>query len=374
MRVLHVLHSMSFGGAEVLVHDFVRATAGEAQHAIACLDSIGPLGESLRADGLRVDVLGRTEGIQPEVALRLRTLVTEVRPDVVCAHQYTPYSYAAMAAPTVRPRPGLVFIEHGRHYPDQRRPKRVLANTLLFLRYTQRVVAVCAYIKALLVQNEGIPADRIDVVYNGVDPARFDPEAPDLPDPAVTRASLGLDPSHLVITCVARFHPVKDHPTLVRAFAQVAAVRPEARLALVGGGDKAPLEALAAELGVADRVVFAGVRRDIPAVYAASDVFAMSSKSEGTSVTLLEAMLAERPAVVTDVGGNPEIVDPGVTGLLTPRGDHAAMAEQLLRLLADPDLRRTMGARGRRRVLARFTQQQMHQHWLGLLHEAASGS
>ncbi len=370
MRVLHVLHSMSFGGAEVLVHDFVRATQSEAQHAIVCLDSIGPLGESLRADGVRVDVLGRTEGLQPEVALAMRRVLTEVRPDVVCAHQYTPYSYAAMAVPTVRPRPGLVFIEHGRHYPDTRRPKRVLANNLLFLRYTQRVIAVCGYIKALLVANEGIPADRIDVVYNGVDPTRFDPAAPDPPDPVETRASMGLRPEHQVVTCVARFHPVKDHPTLVRAFARVAKTMPDARLALVGGGDKAPLLNLVTELGIADRVVFPGVRRDIPAVYAASDLFAMSSKSEGTSVTLLEAMLSERPAVVTDVGGNPEIVDPGVTGLLTPRGDDAAMADALQTLLGDPVRRREMGARGRRRVLARFTQQQMHRQWLGLLQES----
>lgn len=371
MRVLHVLHSMSFGGAEVLVHDFVRATQSEAQHAVVCLDSIGPLGEALRADGVRVNVLGRTEGLQPAVALAMRRVLTEVRPDVVCAHQYTPYSYAAMAVPTVRPRPGLVFIEHGRHYPDTRRPKRVLANNLLFLRYTQRVIAVCGYIKSLLVANEGIPADRIDVVYNGVDPTRFDPAAPDLPDPAETRASLGLRPEHRVITCVARFHPVKDHPTLVRAFARVAKTMPDARLALVGGGDKAPLLSLVTELGIADRVVFPGVRRDIPAVYAASDLFAMSSKSEGTSVTLLEAMLSERPAVVTDVGGNPEIVDPGVTGLLTPRGDDAAMADALQTLLGDPARRREMGARGRRRVLARFTQQQMHRQWLGLLQESA---
>jgi glycosyltransferase involved in cell wall biosynthesis len=173
-----------------------------------------------------------------------------------------------------------------------------------------------------------------------------------------------------VVTCVARFHPVKDHPTLVRAFARVAKAIPDARLALVGGGDKAPLLNLVTELGIADRVVFPGVRRDIPAVYAASDLFAMSSKSEGTSVTLLEAMLSERPAVVTDVGGNPEIVDPGVTGLLTPRGDDAAMADALQTLLGDPVRRREMGARGRRRVLARFTQQQMHRQWLGLLQES----
>lgn len=99
---------------------------------------------------------------------------------------------------------------------------------------------------------------------------------------------------------------------------------PNARLVLVGGGDDAPLRALAAELGITDRVTFTGVRKDIPEIYAASDLFSMSSLSEGTSVTLLESMLSRRACVVTDVGGNPEIVDRGETGLLVPRGDARA--------------------------------------------------
>jgi len=158
----------------------------------------------------------------------------------------------------------------------------------------------------------------------------------------------------------------------VRAFADVARADEHATLLLVGGGDDVPLRALAGELGITDRVVFAGVRRDIPRVYAASDVFAMSSLSEGTSVTLLESMLMRRPSVVTDVGGNPEIVDRDVTGLLTPRGDHAAMGAALTRLLADPTRREAMGARGRERVLARFTQRQMHEAWLGAFADAAA--
>ena len=371
MRVLHVLHSMSFGGAEVLVHDFLKATRERASQSIVCLDAVGPLGEALRADGVRVDLLGRTEGLQPGVALALRRVLVEARPDVVVAHQYTPYSYAAMAVPTVRPRPALVFVEHGRHYPDARRPKRVLANRGVFLRYTDDVLAVCGYIKELLVANEGIPADRIRVVYNGVDPSRFEPDAlaPDIRD--ALRAELGIAADARVVTCVARFHPVKDHPTLIRAFALAAAQDPGAVLLLVGGGDDAPLRALVGELGIAPRVVFAGVRRDIPRVYAASDVFAMSSLSEGTSVTLLESMLMRRASVVTDVGGNPEIVERGVTGLLTPRGDHAAMGEALRALLADPARREAMGARGRARVLARFTQAQMHEAWLGAFSDCA---
>ncbi|MDB4928614.1 MAG: epsD 2, partial [Myxococcaceae bacterium] len=143
-------------------------------------------------------------------------------------------------------------------------------------------------------------------------------------------------------------------------------------LLLVGGGDEAPLRALAAELGVADAVVFAGVRRDIPAIYAASDLFAMASLSEGTSVTLLEAMLSERAALVTEVGGNPEIVAGGVTGELVPRGDHEAMGAAMVALLRDPERRARLGEAGRRRVLERFTQHRMHEGWVGALHDASA--
>ena len=364
MRVLHVLHSMAFGGAEVLVHDFLRATRGDTWQAVACLDAVGPLGESLRADGVRVDSLGRREGFDHRMVVRLRALLQSERPDVVCAHQYTPWSYAAMAVASAQPRPALCFVEHGRHYPDAPRPKRIVANRGAFLHVTGRVLAVCCYIKRLLVENEGIPASRIDVVYNGVDPSRFDPAAQGDARERL-RAELGLRPDQPVAACVARLHPVKDHPTLVRGFAHAAKRVRDAHLLVVGAGDTAPLRSLAAELGVAERVTFTGARRDIPAVYAATDVFAMASLSEGTSVTLLESMLLERPAAVTDVGGNPEIVERNVTGLLSPRGDAEALGASLAALLSDRERSARMGQRGRTRVLDRFTQQRMHASWLG---------
>lgn len=372
MRVLHVLHSMAFGGAEVLVHDFLRATRDDTSQSVACLDAVGPLGEGLRHDGVRVDHLHRAEGVDVALVGRLRALIAETHPDVVVAHQYTPWSYAAMALATLRHRPPLAFVEHGRHYPDARRPKRIVANRAAFLHLTGRVVAVCAYVKRLLVENEGIPPGRIDVIYNGVDPARFDTTVLDDDTRARLRGELAIPLDAPVATCVARLHPVKDHPTLVRAFAHAAAALPDARLLLVGAGEQGPLRALAAERGVTDRVVFTGARRDIPAVYAASDVFAMASLSEGTSVTLLESMLLERPSAVTDVGGNPEIVERDVTGLLTPRGDAEALGASLVTLLRDPERRRRMGARGRERVLARFTQRRMHDAWLGMLDDLAS--
>jgi glycosyltransferase involved in cell wall biosynthesis len=166
---------------------------------------------------------------------------------------------------------------------------------------------------------------------------------------------------------------VKDHPTLVRAFALAAGRVPTARLVLVGGGDDGHLRALAHTLGVGERVIFTGVRKDIPEVYAASDLFAMASLSEGTSVTLLESMLSRRACVVTDVGGNPEIVERGQTGLLVPRGDHAAMGQCIADLLLDPARRAAMGERGRTRAARFFTKERQHKGWMGVLSDAARG-
>lgn len=360
IRVLSVLHSMHVAGGEILVHDVVRtADPRRFTHAVALLDDLGPLGEDLRAHGFRVEVLGRKPGLDLRVPARLAALMASWRPDVVHAHQYTPYSYAVMAAAALGPvgrMPKLVFTEHGRHYPDVRRPKRVAFNRTVALPITSRITAVAGFIKACLVDNEGIPAGRIEVLYNGVDAAPFDRPF----DRDAVRASLGLEPHHRVVACIARFAPVKDHAMLVRAFARVAPRFHDARLALVGTG---PLEddirAQVAAAGIADRVIFTGVRRDVPDVLRSIEVFALASVSEGNSVTILEAMLAARPVVATAVGGNPEVVLDGGTGLLSPRGDDAAFAESLAVLLADPARGDAMGRAGRERCLDRFLRERM---------------
>lgn len=366
MRVVHVLHSMEVAGAEVLVHDFVSRSVPGLQQSVVTLDRVGELGESLRAGGIDVECVGRDPGVDLGVVLRLARAMAQRRPDVVHAHQYTPYFYSALACRLIRPRPALIFTEHGRHVPDRRRPKRVMFNQVS-LRWTCRVTAVCGYVKRLLVENEGIPADRIQVIYNGVDASRFACAI----DGSWVRSALGIGASDRVVVCVARFHPVKDHATLLRGFARVAARIPTARLLLVGTGpEESSLRVLAGTLGIAPRVMFVGIRRDVPEILAASDVFAMTSLSEGTSVTLLEAMLSRRPVVVTRVGGNPEIVDDGRTGLLVPQGDADAVGDALVALLMDPGRREAMGRAGRERALAMFTQERMHRAWVALYEDA----
>jgi glycosyltransferase involved in cell wall biosynthesis len=195
-----------------------------------------------------------------------------------------------------------------------------------------------------------VPQERIDCIPNGVDLLTFGSHL----DGRSVRGELGLGLDDEVVLNVGGIRPVKDHPTLVRAFAHAHAQRPRARLVLVGTdydrGQKVELETLASELGVRNDIRFTGVRRDIPELLAMSDIYVNSSTYEGMSNTILEAMAARRPVIATAVGGNVDLVREGVTGLLVPAGKWKRMGDRMAELLADPKRRDAMGAAGRLHV------------------------
>jgi glycosyltransferase involved in cell wall biosynthesis len=223
-----------------------------------------------------------------------------------------------------------------------------------------------------LIALEGLPASRIEVVYNGVDAGRF--EVADGKEIERRRVGLPLPVDRPIIVHVGTLRPVKDHGTAIRAFARVHAQQPEAVLAFVGGGpDLAKCQELVSRLGLADSTVFLGSRDDVPRVLAAADIMLMTSLSEGHSVALLEGMAAGLPVVATNVGGIPETVADGQTGLLAPVGDDAAVAAQLVRLLNDESLRQAMGRAGRERVRTLFTRQAMHRRYVEIYHGVVEG-
>lgn len=366
LLIAHVLHRLHVAGAEVLAADLSRKLRDRFRFVFLCLDGVGPLGEQLRGEGFEVIDLGRKPGVDWAVARKIGKLSAERRISLFHAHQYTPFFYAAASkiAGFRSGRPPILFTEHGRHYPDTRSTKRVLANRVL-LRSGDRVTAVGQFVKQALVDNEGIAAERIEVVRNGIDPARFSVDPARAAEArARIRAELKLGERQPVILQVARFHPVKDHATSLRALAETVKQIPEAVLLLAGDGEKrGELEALTESLGIARHARFLGVRRDVPDLMAAADVFVLSSLSEGVSVTLLEAMGCEVPIAATAVGGNGEVVAHGETGLLSPRGDPRELSENLVRLLRDADLRQRMGAAGRRRLLELFAEERMHRRY-----------
>ena len=350
LRVGFVVHVMQVAGAEVLTREMVRRLAGRVVPTIFCLDAVGRIGDEMLRGGVDLVCFGRKPGRDWGVARRMAAAVRARRLDVVHAHQYTPFFYAALAK-ALRPGPKLILTEHGRHYPDRVSPLRRAVNRLALDRLADAVTACCRFSAEGLSETDGFAGRRIEIVENGIEVDQYGPAA----DQVGLKARLGLEPTRRYVVHVARHHPVKDQPTLLRGFAAAAADLPGVDLLMVGDGPlRGELESLAVELRVPDRVKFLGIRSDIPDLMRAADVFALTSVSEAASLTLLEAMATGLPAVVTAVGGNPEIVRHEREGLLFPRGDAAGCAAAFRRLFRDTALAARLGAAGRARARERY--------------------
>ena len=190
---------------------------------------------------------------------------------------------------------------------------------------------------------ERVPNQKVLVIHNGIDLDHF-PARPDRD----TR------PIHRAIT-VARLNLIKDQGTMLRAVKLVTDIEPNFRLDLIGDGpSRAELESLRDQLDLGDKVRFLGTRTDVHEQLAEADLFLLSSISEGISLTLLEAMAVGLPIVATAVGGNPEVVTDGETGWLVPTQSPEAMAQAILKMIADPEMANRMGVAGRHRVEKEF--------------------
>lgn len=345
IHVGFVVHSMQMAGAERLVVETIRRLGDRILPAVFCLDTVGLLGTDLQRENIDVVAFGRRPGLDLSVARRLASEIARRNIAVIHAHQYTPFFYAALAKLLRRGRPRLILTEHGRHYPDIVSAQRRLGNRILLGRLADRINAVCAFSADALAANDGFARDRIDVIPNGIALDQFEHSQP--------AGDLGRERRY--VTCIARFHPVKDHATLLRGFAMIAPAFPDVDLVLAGDGPlRIDLETLAQTLRISRRVRFLGVRRDIPAILKASAVFCLTSVSEAASLTVLEAMASGVPTVLTNVGGNPELVEDRVHGLLVPRADPAGVAAALRTFLDDPQYAAGLAAAAADRVRQHF--------------------
>lgn len=223
----------------------------------------------------------------------------------------------------------------------------------LVLARVDTVVAAAEGHKTFIERVEAVPASRIALIYNGVDPSRSTSAL----TPTEARQRLDIAPDAPVVAQVAALRPDKAHEIMLRAFVRVRERLPGAVLLLAGDGPRREaLSALADRLGLQGNCRFLGVRRDVGDILAAANVFALSSAplQETLSVAAIEAMFAGLPVVATDVGSMDEIVLGGETGRLVPPGDPAALAEALTALLADPETARRMGQRATQLAKTRF--------------------
>ena len=349
LRIMHIIPSLdSSGGMEnILVKGLLHSDAQKYRHTVCCVIEEGGLANRLRKAGIDVFVSSKRNRWDLSYPFRLASMLRKYQVDVV--HTYSGvYRDGCLAARLARV-PVNVHSDHGRFYPNQRRARwthRFMTG------FRDEVVCVSEDLRAFLIQDVGIPAEKVSVIYNGVEANAHRA----LSSPDVLKRNLGLAEDCLTVGIVGRLVPVKNHRVLLEAIPSVLAAVPKVRLLVVGDGPlRQDLEALAEDLKISDRVLFLGHRSDVPELLCIMDVVALSSLHEGNSIALLEAMEAGRPVVATAVGGNPELVVDGVTGLLVPPGEPEPLARAIVELLKDGPRRRAMGIAGRARVEKHFS-------------------
>jgi glycosyltransferase involved in cell wall biosynthesis len=328
MRIEMVLPTLARAGMETVTAELGRGLAARGHDVgFTCLEEIGELGRELAADGLRVSLVS-APGLRPNVLPReLKAWFSTLRPDVVHAHSGT-WLKAAQGARGA----GVPMVVLTLHGVATVQPWYLRPYGLLSALRADHVVAVTVSLRSHLVERLGVPASRVSVVHNGISTTRFCHR----PRSRERRAALGIPHDATVVGNVARLHPVKNHELLLDAFALLLSTNPRAFLLLVGDGPlRQALQERARTLAIADRLRITGVVADTAGWFNEMDVFALSSHTEGMSISLLEAMACEVPVVATAVGGTPALLENGSLGTLTPPGDPQAMADAMRRVLAD---------------------------------------
>jgi glycosyltransferase involved in cell wall biosynthesis len=355
LRIVHADSARTWRGGQNQVLLTSRGMAARGHEVwLACQDG-GPLESRARAAGLAVRPMGFHGDFSPSALVGLARLVREAQPDVV--HFHDPHAVSAgLAASSLAP---------GFRRIASRRVDFPLRGMLSRWKYgaCRRVIAVSRAIAAQL-EADGVPKDRIRVVYEGV------PDRAAGGDGRQTLETLGVPRDALVVGNVAALTGHKDHSTLLEAAALVRTRLPQVWFVIVGDGElRGELERRRRALGLDDRVVFAGFRDDLDRLIPAFSIFCLSSHMEGLGTSLLDAMAFSRPVVATAAGGIPEAVEDGVTGRLVPPRNPVALADALVEMLSDAGTLQAMGAEGRRRFEARFTADRMVEQTLAVYAE-----
>ena len=367
-KVMYITHSLGVGGSEKLISDMaVELKRRGFDSVICCLDSLGEWGKKLRKEGFKIFVLGRKKGIDLNVSKKIKNIIEKEHPDILHAHHYSPYFYTALSNFSRR-RPKLIFTEHGRFYPDRVRVKRVVFNQFAKL-FTDAIIGVCNFTKYSLSKYEMFPQNKIDVIYNGIKPKKYEGSI----DADLKRKELGLGASEVIIGSVGRLCSVKSYNILIRAFGEVKKRLQNVKLLIVGNGAlRDDLEALSRHMGLSDDIIFLGERRDVPELMKIFDVFTLSSNLEAASLALLEAMASDLPIVATNVGGNSELIKDNETGVLVDRGDYKKFADAIIRILQNPTVKNAMGEKGRKRVIEKFSFNRMIDEYIRLYRKLLS--
>lgn len=357
LRILHLVESLDVGGTEKqAVQIAIRQAAAGCDVTVACLRSEGPLLGVLQEAGIPVREFRKRRKLLSLGGLRqlfrLIFFLRQRRFDVLHSHHLMSNLLGVPAARLA----GTPRIISSRRYLDLEwwsgRQRTRIAG--LIYKVSHHVVVNSASIRDLLVHRDGIKAEKIAVLPNGIDIERFSNatharhKAPELSSLSTT--------SQIVAVLANMYSPVKGHSTLIKAAIEVCRDFPNVIFALIGDGkERGKLEKEVRDAGLGNNFLFLGSRNDVPELLACCDIAVLPSDSEGFPNAVLEAMAAHLPVIATSVGGVPEIIESGVTGLLVPPADPLALSAAILRLLNDQGLRHRLADAGHKHVIEHFS-------------------
>jgi L-malate glycosyltransferase len=348
-RIAYVIGELGTGGAELQLFQLLRhLDRSRFEPSVFVLSTGGFWVEPIQRLGIPVADFARRRTADVSRLRHLRSALRALAPDILQTIRWAGNSYGRLAAaglgiPTIIASERVLVLERAAW---QVRLERVLD------RMTDAHLVNCAAIADGLVARERIPRAKIRVIPNGIDARAVSWTH----DHRAARIAAGLAPDRAIVAQVGRLTTQKDYPTFLRAAARIAHVRPDVDFLVVGdGAEREALEALVRTLGLGSRVRFTGLRHDVPTLLQAVDVLALASTFEGFPNVLLEAMAVGAVVVATAVGGAPELVESGDTGLLVPPRDATAMADAILRILDDQALARRLATAARHSVETRFT-------------------
>jgi sugar transferase (PEP-CTERM/EpsH1 system associated) len=374
IRVMHVVNNLGTGGLENgLVNLVRRMDPSRFEHAVCTIRGLGPNAERLPTERVHVMTLAKTGSTSLLQTPALVRAIRRFQPDIVHSRNWA--AIEAVVAGRLARVSAVVHSEHGfEAKASTEEPTRRTCFRRLAYELADQVLAVSFQLRDLHAGRTGFPARKIRVIHNGVDLERF---SPDPETRSRTREELGILESDLCIGSVGNLLPVKDQMTLLKALGALPDSFGAWRLLIVGAGaEERKLKAFVeGHSAWKDRVKFLGSSSRVPELMRAMDVFVLPSVAEGICNSLLEAMATGLPVVATAVGGNPEVVVDGESGLLFPAGDVPALANQLSRLRAQPRLRTQLGHRAIDRVRTEFSLDSMvrayEQLYMGLRPAAA---
>ncbi|SDM84341.1 Glycosyltransferase involved in cell wall bisynthesis [Geoalkalibacter ferrihydriticus] len=354
LRILHLVNNFGVGGLESVIRQIVLTPCSELQPHVCVLSMAGRFAKAVAEEGVplhHVDRKKKKKRIGATIA-EISELVARWQIDVIHCHDSSSWFFGAIVGKKISKR--VVVTRHGRL--EEWRWKTIALNKILSL-LTDRIVAVSPEVRDDLVQREFIKGSKVDVIYNGINLEPFAVAG----SKEAAKNKLGLDAGSFVTGTVTRFYPVKNVELQIDMVERLKDRIPQLKhliVAPIANDLGRKIKADIAERGLEGNIVLLGYREDIPQVLKAMDLFVLTSLSEGTSIALIEAIAANLPVVVSNVGGNPNLVEDGVNGFLFDLDKEGDFEAKVLRVYENRDVAEKFASQ-QRGIAEKFSEKKM---------------